>query len=447
MLLEKLIKENEPSIKKTLESLSEIAVNLKFIKGLHRVYQYSDEPKIYQYSASISLTEKQTDGDLNVSNRGGGSSFFSKEEAFLKCFCESIERHACTIYKRNGLITGSYQKYKKSALNLDSVAGFSNEQKKSMYFERTNFTQQTQFSWISGYSLKGYQTLIPAQLVYFNYKLNPEEAMLYVPMSTGAAGGGCLSSAITRGILEIVERDAFIIYYLNKLPGYKVNLKSIPDKRIRLILQTLKRYKLEAHVIDITTDLCIPSFLSIVIDRTQIGPAIQMGLKSALNPIDAIVNSLQEAVHVRNWARQVHEDEYKENITIDPINIKTIKERAMFWYKTEMLKYLDFWLNQEETSLRHESLFINTYSGKELNLLNEIFNKNKYSVYYVDLTLPQLEKSGYKVVKVIIPQLQPFYLHERYKCLGGKRLHEVPPKMGYPMKKSEELNQLPHPFL
>ncbi len=70
-------------------------------------------------------------------------------------------------------------------------------------------------------------------------------------------------------------------------------------------------------------------------------------------------------------------------------------------------------------------------------------------IVYVDISNNKLKKYGIKVVKVIIPQLQPLYLDERYPYLGGTRLYEVPIKLGFlkTAKQENELNKIPHPFL
>lgn len=52
--------------------------------------------------------------------------------------------------------------------------------------------------------------------------------------------------------------------------------------------------------------------------------------------------------------------------------------------------------------------------------------KKGYEIYYADVTLPLLKRVGYKIVKVVIPGLQPFYMNEILPYLGGERLTEVP---------------------
>jgi len=73
----------------------------------------------------------------------------------------------------------------------------------------------------------------------------------------------------------------------------------------------------------------------------------------------------------------------------------------------------------------------------------------EYDVIYVDITAPKIGKYGVKVVKVIIPQLQPLHLDEKYPYLSFRRLYEAPVDMGVltRAKTFNELNKIPHPFL
>jgi hypothetical protein len=64
--------------------------------------------------------------------------------------------------------------------------------------------------------------------------------------------------------------------------------------------------------------------------------------------------------------------------------------------------------------------------------------------YFVDITLPKFRKLGYYVVKVIIPQLTPFYLNEKVPYFGGTRLYQVPKVIGLQKKVTgRPLNLIP----
>jgi ribosomal protein S12 methylthiotransferase accessory factor len=405
---------------------------LHFIKDLQRIYQYCDEPQFYQFFTKLEITEEETDGNIRDNWTAGGSSLVSEEEAITKTIAEACERYACTTYKRNRFMVGTYKEIP-NALDPKIFTSYSKEQKKDDDFALFRFDDSTKFLWTQAQSLtKKEKVMIPANLVFHNYKVAPGENLIILPISNGAAAGEDYASAITRGLLELVERDAFVISWLNQLPLPKVDLNSIQNDQIDLIKEIAKRYRLELHVMDMTNDLGIPAFVTITINRTGVGPAVLSGLKCHPDPIEAIVGSFTEALHLRGKIRMAFEDKGGKIPKMKPEEINTSEKRGLWWYKKSKIKLLDFWIKQKPKPLRH------ALSEKGYEKAFDNIQKLSESTYYVNLTLPAFSKTGMRVVKVFVPHLQPHYLDEKYRVLGGKRLQQY---------KRGKLNPYPHPFL
>ncbi len=76
--------------------------------------------------------------------------------------------------------------------------------------------------WVWGYSfLKERPILIPELLAY--YSLGYEEGFVY-ETSNGCALGGSLEEAIFYGIMEIVERDSFLMTWYAELALHVLTL-------------------------------------------------------------------------------------------------------------------------------------------------------------------------------------------------------------------------------
>ncbi|MFH2032671.1 MAG: YcaO-like family protein [Bacteroidota bacterium] len=437
-----LFKQKELSVKESLGLLLDNYDNFKFLDRVYKVFQYSDEPKFFQYASEFKDISSKTDGNIRSNRKAGGSSFFSEELALLKCLGETVERYSCTVYRSKNLIKGTFASLEGKALDLKSIVAFSENQRKHSYFDKFNFSESTPFTWVKGQSLiSGKQILLPAQMIYYSYKFSKKERMIYVPISTGAAGGSCLASALVRGILEIVERDAFMISYLNQLHSPRVDLSKIKDIRVDYLKNVAKRYRLEWSVIDMTNDLEIPAIASVVIDKSGYGPAVLVGLKANLNPIDAIIGSFEEAINIRGWMRHTYEDDFEKYKNLNPKHIHNVEQRGMYWFPKKMIKQLDFWLeNNLDFNIDRYKYFGKTMShGKLLKILFSNLRKKGFDVFFTEVTVPEIKKLQYRVVKVIIPQLQPFYQSEYYPYLGGERLFKYSNGGSY--------NNVPHPFL
>ena len=195
-----------------------------------------------------------------------------------------------------------------------------------------------------------------------------------------------------------------------------------------------ERYLLEPYVIDLTTDLKIPSMAGILIDRTGVGPAVSVGLKSSLNPREAIVGSLLEAQHVRGWMRFTYYNINKYPKITEASAIVDLKTRGLYWYDQEKIKLLDFWLKKEKNILNERN-----YLHLNLGELKDYLIQKKIDIYTVEISTPFIKEKGFFVIKSIIPQLHPLSLDEDLPYLYGERLSRYITDRG--------LNIIPHPFL
>lgn len=420
--------------------------NFPYSTHIEKVYQDNDEPQIKQYLSIINPNSLITDG-FKTSVVCTGSSLFSNEEALTKSLMETIERAASMTYLNKDLQTMTIQQALKNnyiqTLNPLNYSYFSDEQIQNDSFSKFKFSNKTKFSWIIGNNLSTKEKVyIPAQLVYFNYRFQKNEGRMLIPISTGTATGLTPEEAIIRGIFEVVERDSFMIFYLNKLQGKLVEINKTSDN-IEEVQSISSRYRLKTIFLDITSDLGIPTILTILLNQTEIGPTISLGLKTDFDIEKALVGSFLESFHARNWLRHKYEDRMsrKEQIKINPKHINNIEQRGLYWYSKNMIKNLSFWVD----GTFKKTKIIGDKKQYKLQDILTIFQKKNYPVYAVNLTNNYAKKLGVFVYKAIIPTLQPFYLDEQYPYFGGERLDQVPQMLGY--EKNKNLNKIPHPFL
>lgn len=418
-----------------------VADNPSIVTSISKLSLYNDEPKLYQYSSYL----KDSYGLVKDTNELTASGIsFKKKNAIIKLLGEAMERYSLTTNNNGNLIYKDYNE-------LNSAGKLSLNPQNIIQLDREMLSHNilsTKLHWLEGKSLMSdNKILVPAQLIYVPYMHANTEPYLQIPISTGAAAGTSLESAIYRGICEVIERDSFMIHYLNKIHSPLIDLKDLAKKArdLNRIMTILNRYKLELFILDITTDLGMPSFAAIILDKTGLGPAVSVGLKSGLDIKQDIIGAIEESLMTRSWIRDKFvylEPSYKREKII-----RTIEDRAHFWFSLDSIKYLDFWLKNNNV----KKINIKTFKRSENELRNTIklLKDKKIEVIYVDITDKKIKKYNFVVVKVIIPQLQPLYLDERYPYLEGIRLYDAPVKMGVlkKLKTEHQLNKIPHPFL
>ena len=81
--------------------------------------------------------------------------------------------------------------------------------------------------------------------------------------SNGCAAGNTLEEAIVQGFLELVERDAYAIWWYNRLQRAEVDLGQFDDSYIRDLQSQFAETGRRLWVLDVTSDLGIPSFVAV----------------------------------------------------------------------------------------------------------------------------------------------------------------------------------------
>lgn len=399
----------------------------------YRSWFFNDEPKLFSYNVDLNCLVKNP--LANDDGMGSGTDLIPKV-ALMKALGESIERLCLCTYDEKQFIKSSYKNIKNQAIDILKLRNFSESQLVNKNFLHYLFDDNSVFSWIKGYSLRdNKEILIPAQLVYVPYEFG-NELCIRDPITTGAAASTSLGGAIYRGLCEIVERDAFMITYLNKLSQNNIDLNR--HKELKNMKELCERYNLELKVVNISTDIGVSTMMGVIIDKTGIGPAVSFGLSSDLDPVIAAIGAANESFHSRPWIRS---EMIKQNYN------KTTDElvkRGLYWSNPNMINKCDFlFKNKKYKNIKQK--YKSKYNPKKLKEILKLFNNLGYDVCFVEVTIPDIRKIGFRVVKVVVPDLHPLYLDDDHPYLSSKRLFEVPKKIGY--KNSTKLNNIPHPFL
>jgi len=428
-----------------IKKLSPDGEEVELIKSFERIRQHYDEPKFWYYSASISDKYLRHDGK-HFQSKSSGVSFFSRETAILKALAEAIERYNnFAFFEENVGYTGSYSKIRKKAINPKKFIFFSDKQLSQKKYKKFLINDNSLFRWTKFKLLTDKKSYyIPCQLVYLSYRPVNKEPVIYPSISTGAAGHFTLNSALLNGIYEVLERDAFMIYYLNKLKPRRYDLIASSNKKIKTLLEIAKRYHLQIISLDIRTNINVPTVASVIIDRSGLSKAVSVGLKSHLNAEKAIVGSINEAFHTRTWIREAYIRDSKSVTRSELIKDSSIKNRGIFWYSLKSICKINFLINNLELiKIRHKNDKLTVKD--QIFKLKDALKEKGYKIYYKDITSKYFKDIPFKVVKVVIPGMQPIYLNEKYPLLGGERMRQVPGELGYKIKGN--LNIYPHPFL
>ncbi|SFJ91875.1 TOMM precursor leader peptide-binding protein, partial [Thermoflavimicrobium dichotomicum] len=196
----------------------------------------------------------------------------SYAESELTAILESLERY-CGLAPRGKrtVVHDSYRNLADQALNPVKVGVHAKEQYARPGFPFKPFDPDRPIDWVWGYSfLEERPILVPKLLAY--YSLGCEGDGFVYETSNGCALGGSLEEAIFYGILEVVERDSFLMTWYAQLPIPRLDPYSAEDQELRLMIDRIKAVAgYDLYLFNATMENGIPSVWALAKNRRQKG--------------------------------------------------------------------------------------------------------------------------------------------------------------------------------
>ncbi|MBI4134507.1 MAG: YcaO-like family protein [Candidatus Sungbacteria bacterium] len=394
----------------------------------------------------------RTDGHIPPPGIARGVSS-DRSEALSKAFGEFLERYPLLLYRKEDLLLASPRQLRdKGHAHLDprTIAGFNDEQ--CTWFPNRSFSENSVFGWVSGASaMRRGKVLVPAQLVFWNYCKDYDsylEPHIRGVNTNGAGGFFTEEGALLSGIYELVQRDSFLIYWLNNKAPPRIDASATANHDLKKLLEASEREGLAVTFLDTTSDLGIPSVACATVTENKDEPHIVYGGGCDFNAEAALLRALEECLGVRYWVKR-YAPAYHLPPDYVPFRTTGIVQanRLGFWKHFRGPGALTFF-SGPQISLTEFQKRARKFASKreELRGLVRIFKArgSEYEIFFYRAEHPALTRLGYESSRVIIPALVPLYLREEHATLGAKRLQDAPFRMGF--QPSRAPNPLPHPF-
>lgn len=409
----------------------------------------SGEPSVY-FARSHPANTFALNG-METLNLGAAASIDPKR-AIMKAVGESIERYCPAHFKYEDFVLAAYDDLDCEAIHPEAFALYSEKQYAEPDFPFSRLTASTPLRWASAYSVSHDRPiLVPASSVYIPYFFDrSHEPLTHIPISTGLACGSNLAPAIYKGILEVIERDAFMIMWQNQLPCSRIDLSTVNDTFIQSILSELEILPVECQAYLIPSDIEVPVILVLLRGTAGHLPHTVMGISVDLDPKKALMLALEEIclswVGMKRYA--LAEKDYKPSKDYQDVNTLTL-HGLVHAVDPDLGRSLEF-LNPSGKQISFQGIK-NNYDKNMVNNIQHLVDKlnaKDLNVVVKDLTTIDVDEAGFKVIRAVVPGMQPLDVNFARRYLGGKRLYEVPCQMGLKSQPlaEEDLNPYPHMF-
>lgn len=416
-------------------SLSLISPKLGLLQGLNRGHLQNSDPSIISYSAVTANAGVFTD---SFSHLAGGAGLGWKN-AFLATVGEAVERYASSFYDLNRLKLASSREFNSDEIiPIKQYALFAQQQYDREGFPFEPFTEDLKLHWDIAFDLVDQKNkYVPAILLYMPFRA--DEKPISEQVSTGFAVHTDFELATLGAIYEVVERDAFSISWLNMLELPKINI----DGDLADLVNSIIPKHLDIHLLDMTTDVGVPSVTGILIGKQDFGDFIAVCACSRFDLFSAAEKTIIELCQSVPYARLLKEQNRNFN---DYSEVKTFADHSLFYlYRTDLWPIFDKWLDTKPSvSIKRQPPLS---PSEQIMGIKEKFSEVNIPILLKDKTPSDLDEAGFRLVRAVCPGLINLNGTYGQYYLGGERLYSAPALMGHDVRNTyETLNHLPHPF-
>ncbi len=421
--------------------------------------EYLDSRTGFLNSKMLDLVSPFADSSINLplfsGDEGCAGRTHSYADSEVTAILEGLERY-CGLSPRGKrtVVYDSFNNLKEQAFDPLQVGVHEKEQYERPDFPFQPFDPNRSINWVWGYSfLQERPILVPELLAY--YSSGCGQGFVY-ETSNGCALGGSLEEAIFYGILEVVERDSFLLTWYAQLPLPRLDPYSAGDRELDLMVERLRAVAgYDVHLYNSTMEHGIPSVWVVAKNRKQKGVNIICAAGAHPDPVRAVKGAIHEvAAMLMTFSEKFEANrEQYERMLHDPFQVRDMEDHSMLYSLPQAEERLQFLLD-EDRPLR---TFNEEFKPKvryadltdDLSLFLQTFRRLNLDVIVVDQSTPETKRNGLYCVKVLIPGMLPMTFGQHLTRLTGlERVLTVPVELGYAQEPltPKQLNPHPHPF-
>ncbi len=377
---------------------------------------------------------------LRSKSAGKGS---TREQSEISALCEAVERHSGAYCGDEIRVRGRFAELARDgeAIHPNEAQLFSDDQfdnaesinaKDHPYnVVPPRLDPDAEIDWTPVWSLtQRRHRYLPTSMLYSMpaERRGPSDL---IADSNGCAAGNTLEEAILQGFYELAERDAFAIWWYNRLRVPAVDLRGFDDPYLAAAPDYYARCERDLWMLDVTSDFGIPAFVAL--SRRPDGGTedIIYGAGAHADPRLAALRAICELNQCLTWLPRPGKEAGRPTID-DPL--------ALRWWKTGRLADCPWLAPAEGEPLREASHYpaIETEDTREdVEYCRALVEARGMEFLVLDQTRPDI---GMPVARVVVPGMRHFWAR-----FAPGRLYDVPVAMGWrdrPLAEAE-LNPAP----
>jgi ribosomal protein S12 methylthiotransferase accessory factor len=363
--------------------------------------------------------------------RGSGKGL-TAVDALIRAVGEAVERYSAGRFDRGAQLRASVAEMNVNHLAPEQLCLYDESQYARPDFPFARLDRGTPIDWVLGSWIDtGAPVYVPALPTFYNYPVRQEEAFCQVT-SNGLAAGATRVDASMRAAVELIERDAFMISWLARLPGRRILLDDSVDAGTREVVRQLAEHGARTELYLVDVGLGVPTIVSVGFGDGRRWPGATVAMAAHLSPHTAIRKAILEQGHVGPYLRRLMV-EGERTIPDRPEDVRTLDDHAFYYFPPSRAGAFGFLGAGETTFAAH----LEEPEDLSLGALVSRLRAAGRRIAVVDVTSPDLAASPFRIARALGPDFQQIHFGHVLGRLGNPRLLAMAP---------HGINPDPHPM-
>ena len=245
-----------------------------------------------------------TSGNGRTSTIRGEGKGATSEAAVRSAIGEGLEGYAASIWHPAELICASFKEIHATAFDPRWLVLYDNEQLARPDFPFASFRPDQPMYWKAGKWLDtGEAVYLPAISTYMNFPVAPADCFTQTT-SNGLAAGSTVEDATLHALYELIERDAFMLFWLAGLPALSIAIDD-SDELVRRALVEVERIGARIELYSIDAGTRHPTVVCIGFGNGKAWPGVTIGLGTHGDIDVALRKAVFEHNHYGSYMRQL----------------------------------------------------------------------------------------------------------------------------------------------
>jgi len=381
----------------------------------------------------------------------------SREGSELVAMLEALERFCGHEPRRHGAsVRGSFDslraQYGDAVVDPRDFVLHDAEQMAQPSFTHEPYSDALTFNWSWGWSMRRSQpVLVPQQMVYYRLGDAPGQPLnrFVYETSSGCALGGCVEEAVLYGLMEVLERDAYLTSWYGRIPPRELLLDDVRDDRVAALVARSRAQGYEVRAFDMRLDIDVPLVWALIVDPRADAPVKSYCASAGHAQWEQALFAALVEVTTSMGVYQVTMPALRERalaMADDPWLVRGMADHVLLYSLPETYPRLDFLFDGPPAQA------LPAPAPAATDLRDELLRRVQQTlavasdVILVNQSWAPMEALNLHCVKVLAPGLTPVTFGHQHRRCALPRLNSARQARGLAPIAQGDINPEPHNF-